>query len=67
MADDKSTNPDADGDLITLEDEYEVRDWTMSFRCTEVELRAVVQAVGNSASKVRAYFEANAAQPGVGH
>ena len=28
----------------------------MSLGCTEVELRAVVQAIGNNVDKVRAYF-----------
>ena len=41
---------------INLGDEYEVREWTMSLGCTEVELRAVVQAIGNDAEKVRAYL-----------
>ena len=43
-------------DSISLGDEYEVREWTMSLGCTEVELRAVVQAIGNNVDKVRAYF-----------
>lgn len=50
----KTRGPDADS--VSLGDEYEVREWTMSLGCTEVELRAVVQAIGNNADKVRAYF-----------
>jgi len=46
-----------DGDNISLGDEYEVREWTISLGCTEVELRAVVQAIGNDADKVCAYFQ----------
>jgi len=46
-----------DGDSIGLGDEHEVREWTISLGCTEVELRAVVQAIGNDADKVCAYFQ----------
>lgn len=45
------------GDSISLGDEYEVREWTVSLGCTEIELRAVVQAIGNDVNKVRAYFQ----------
>ena len=45
------------GDTISLGDEYEVRGWTVSLGCTEIELRAVVQAIGNDVNKVRAYFQ----------
>lgn len=41
---------------VSLDDDYELREWTMSLGCTEVELRAVVQAIGNDVDKVRAYF-----------
>ena len=41
---------------ISLGDEYEVREWTMTLGCTEVELRAIVQAIGNDAEKVRAFL-----------
>ena len=51
----KSGRPD--GDSISLGDESEVREWTISLGCTEVELRAVVQAIGNDADKVCAYFQ----------
>jgi hypothetical protein len=49
---DRKSGPES----ISLGDEYEVREWTMSLGCTEVELRAVVQAIGNNVDKVRAYF-----------
>ena len=51
----KSGRPD--GDSISLGDESAVREWTISLGCTEVELRAVVQAIGNDADKVCAYFQ----------
>lgn len=45
-----------DRKLISLEEDYEVRDWTRSLGCTPAELRAAVKAVGNSAEKVREYL-----------
>jgi len=45
-----------DRKLISLEEDYEVRDWTKSLGCTEAELREAVKAVGNSAEKVREYL-----------
>lgn len=45
-----------DRKLISLEQDYEVRDWMKSFGCTEEELRAAVKAVGNSADEVREYL-----------
>lgn len=56
-----SDNPSktgADRRLISLSQDYEVRDWTQSLRCTEDELRRAVAAVGNSADKVREYLQA---------
>jgi len=46
-----------DRKLISLEEPHEVRDWTMSLRCTEDELREAVKAVGHSAEKVREYLK----------
>lgn len=45
-----------DRQLVSLEEDYEVRDWMKSFGCTEEELRAGVKAVGNSADKVREHL-----------
>jgi hypothetical protein len=45
-----------DRKLISLEEDYEVRDWTKSLGCTPAELRDAVKAVGNSAEKVREYL-----------
>jgi hypothetical protein len=56
MGNDGSKTGIRDRDSISLGDVYEVREWTMSLGCTEVELRAVVQAIGNDVDKVRAYF-----------
>ena len=45
-----------DRKLISLQQDYEVRDWCKSLGCTEQELRAAVKAVGNSADKVREFL-----------
>lgn len=45
-----------DRKLISLEEDYEVRDWTTSLGCTPAQLREAVKAVGHSAEKVRAYL-----------
>ena len=57
MANDNSKTGSPGGDNISLGDDYEVREWAISLGCTEVELRAVVQAIGNDADKVCAYFQ----------
>jgi len=64
MADSKGNTGSPDRDLINLEQDYEVRDWSESLGVTEQELRSAVQAVGNSASKVREHLERKNA-PGV--
>jgi hypothetical protein len=56
MANEGSKTRSPQRDSISLGDAYEVREWTMNLGCTEVELRAVVQAIGNDVDKVRAYF-----------
>lgn len=56
MADDpKKTG--LDRKLIALEEKHEVRSWTESLKCTEVQLRAAVKAVGHSAEKVREFLK----------
>lgn len=56
MSDDKTQRGGQDRQRISLEEPYEVRDWTQSLGCTEEELRAAVAAVGHSAEAVRAYL-----------
>jgi hypothetical protein len=56
MSDDKTKRGGLDRDRISLEEDYEVRDWTRSLGCTEEELRAAVAAVGDSAEAVRAHL-----------
>ncbi|MEO8388635.1 MAG: DUF3606 domain-containing protein [Polaromonas sp.] len=55
MADDTSKTA-LDRKFISLEEDYELRDWTKTLGCTEQQLREAVKAVGNSASAVRQYL-----------
>jgi hypothetical protein len=55
MADDKGQTA-ADRQRIAIDQDYERRDWARSFDTTEDKLREAVQAVGNSADKVREYL-----------
>jgi hypothetical protein len=57
MSDDKNSTGSPDRDRISLSEEYEIRDWTKSLGVTEDELREAVDAVGNSADKVRQYLK----------
>jgi hypothetical protein len=56
MSDDKSKRGSPDRDRISLSEDYEVRDWAASLGVSKEELRAAVEKVGNSASKVRDYI-----------
>ncbi|MGI4762316.1 MAG: DUF3606 domain-containing protein [Janthinobacterium lividum] len=56
MADNPAKRGTPDNDLISLEEDYEVRDWCKALECTEQQLRAAVAAVGHSAAKVREYL-----------
>ena len=55
MSDDTSKTAQ-DRKLISLKEEYEVRDWSKSLGCTPEQLHAAVKAVGNSAAAVRDYL-----------
>jgi len=57
MADSKTDVGSPDRDRISLSEHYEVRDWAKSFGVSEERLREAVQAVGNSADKVREYLK----------
>jgi hypothetical protein len=54
---DDTSKTGSDRKLISLEQDYEVRDWAKSLGCTEDELRAAVKAVGNSADRVREHLQ----------
>ena len=58
MTDDKNSIGSPDRDRISLNEDYEIRDWTKSLGVSEDELREAVDAVGNSADKVRDYLKA---------
>jgi uncharacterized membrane protein YebE (DUF533 family) len=58
MADDDKTKAGGrDRKLISLSEDYEVRDWSKKFGVDPDELRAAVKAVGNEAAKVEAYLK----------
>src|SRR3546814_6004164 len=58
MADDRNEVGVPERARINLSEDYEIRDWTKSLGVSEDELRAAVDAVGNSADKVREYLQA---------
>ncbi len=45
-----------DSKLISLKEDYEVRDWCRSLGCTPEQLRAAVKTAGNSAEAVRKHL-----------
>lgn len=53
---DNTNKTGQDRKLISLAEDYEVRDWCASLRCTEEELRQAVKVVGHSADAVRTYL-----------
>lgn len=53
MSDDKSQTGGQDRKLISLSEDYEVRDWAKKFGVTEDGLRAAVARVGNRSEDVR--------------
>lgn len=53
---DNTSKTALDRQLVSVDQEYEIRDWMKSFGCTEEELRAAVKAVGNSADNVREFL-----------
>ena len=57
MADDKKHVGAPDRDRINLGEDYEIRDWTQALGVSEAQLREAVDAVGNSADKVREYLK----------
>jgi hypothetical protein len=49
---------------ISVLHDHEVRDWCRSLACTESELRAAIEAVGNSADRVREVLRRKGGRPG---
>jgi hypothetical protein len=54
MSDDKTKSGGQDRSRISLDEDYEVRDWASKFGVTADELKAAVRAVGNDAKAVEA-------------
>jgi len=52
MSDDKTRNGGQDRKLISLSQDYEVRNWSEKFGITEKQLRDAVGRVGNRADDV---------------
>lgn len=53
MSDDKTKPGGQDRELISLSEDYEVRDWADKFGVTEQALRDAVARVGNRAEDVQ--------------
>lgn len=56
MPDDTSKTGAADRSRISLEQDYEVRDWAKALGCSEQQLRDAVKTVGSQADDVRRYL-----------
>jgi hypothetical protein len=52
MTDDKTQTGGEDRQRISLEQDYELRDWSAKFGVSEEQLRRAVQKVGNVAEDV---------------
>lgn len=52
VSDDKTKTGGADRQRISLEQDYEVRDWSEKFGVSEDRLRAAIEKVGNMADDV---------------
>lgn len=57
MADDLSNRGPQDRARIAMTEEHEVRYWTNALGVTKEELQRAVDAVGNSAEKVREFLK----------
>lgn len=53
MSDDRTKPGGQDRDLISLDEDYEVRDWAAKFGVSEKALRDAVARVGNRAEDVQ--------------
>jgi len=58
MSDDKTKAGGQDRKLISLTEDYEVRDWSSKFGVTESALRQAVAKVGNRAEDVQRELQA---------
>ena len=56
MSDDPKNRGPQDRARISLSEDHEVRYWTQAIGVSKQQLAAAVQAVGNSAERVRAHL-----------
>lgn len=64
MSDDKTNRGPSDRARIDLNQDYERRNWAKSLGVDEHELRSAVNAVGDSAEKVREYLSRRSRRKG---
>ena len=57
MADDRTKTGSRDRELISVTEPDEFCDWCECLACTDAELRAAVNAVGNGVDRVRDHLE----------
>jgi hypothetical protein len=57
VPDDKSKPGGQDRTRISLNEDYEVRDWSKKFGVSPDELKAAVKAVGSDAKAVEAFLK----------
>ncbi len=57
MADDRTLRAPQDSSRIAMGEDYEVRYWTDKFGVSRERLEEAVDAVGNGADAVQAYFK----------
>lgn len=56
MPDDKTLRGGQDRELVSLSDDYELRDWAKKFGVSVDELKEAVRSVGHRASDVEAHL-----------
>jgi hypothetical protein len=57
MPDNKEKTRPQDAKRINVHEEYELRDWSKKFGCTQEELKQAVEKAGTSAEKVEEYLK----------
>lgn len=67
MPDNLNSTGGQDRDRISLEEDYEVRDWAAKFGVTPDDVRAAVKAVGDRAEAVKEYLHTHHASTGSDH
>jgi hypothetical protein len=57
MSDDKKRVGNPDRQRISLEEEYEIQDWSKKFGVSKEELKQAVQKVGSNAKDVEEFLK----------